>query len=296
MMMNASSAADGSLQRMPTLDERLQQVRAILHSFERVIVAFSGGVDSTLLAVLAQHVLGTEQVLAVTADSPSLARQDLEDARRLARQLHLPHVVVCTAEVDDPTYQANSPARCYICKQELFIEIEAQAAARGIAAILYGAIGEDLLAERPGQRAAQERGVRAPLQEAGLTKADVRHVAKQLGLPNWNRPQNACLASRIPHGISVTRDKLRQVEQAEALLRAQGFAHVRVRHLGTHARIEVAPEETRRFQDAALCAELATAFERLGFDTIGVDRAGYRAGGADRSAADEVPLEAIARW
>jgi uncharacterized protein len=160
---------------------------------------------------------------------------------------------------------------------------------------LYGAIGDDQLSERPGQRAALAAGVRAPLQEAGFAKWEIRALAKQLGLPNWDRSQNACLSSRIPHGSDVTELKLGQIEQAEAALRAQGFRQVRVRHLGTHARIEVGPEEVRRFLDGALCAEIARRFEALGFDTVGVDRSGYRPGGADRASVDEVFLTAIAK-
>ena len=278
-----------------SLEERFEPARAILRSFERVIVAFSGGVDSTLLVKLARDVLGKDRVLAVTADSPSLSRADLEEARRLAKELEIEHLVVPTREVDDPSYRANSPSRCYVCKHELFEELEVLARARGVPAVVYGAIGDDVAAERPGQRAAQECRVRAPLQEAGLAKWEVRALAKQLGLSNWDRPQNACLSSRIPHGSDVTEEKLRQIEEAERLLLGQGFRQVRVRHLGRHARIEVGADEVHRFQDAALCLETAARFEALGFETVGVDRAGYRPGSADAISADEILLSAIAK-
>ncbi|MBI4598060.1 MAG: ATP-dependent sacrificial sulfur transferase LarE [Candidatus Omnitrophica bacterium] len=257
------------------LQRKQEAVERILKEFDRVIVAFSGGVDSTLLAKLARDILGREQVLAVTADSPSITREDLKDAQQLAQQLGLQHLTINTQEVSNPSYRANNPVRCYICKQTLFQELEVLARRKHYSAILYGAIADDLLDERPGQRAAAERGIHAPLQEAGLAKWDVRALARALGLPNWDKPQNACLSSRIPHGEPVTEQKLAHIERAEAAAKAEGFKQVRVRHHGSRASIEVGAEELPRLQDPALLRRLIAAVCSCGFSTAEIDPQGY---------------------
>ena len=267
------------------LQEKSHAVQAILSTFERAIVAFSGGVDSTLLLSLALEALGPSNVLAVTADSPSLSHRDLEDARHLAYELRARHLVIDTDELDDPAYRANAANRCYLCKRTLFVELEELAQRLRIPVILYGAIGGDLLQERPGQRAAAERGVRAPLQEAGLEKWAVRELARRRGLSNWEMPQDACLSSRIPQGMAVTETKLRQIEQAEDVLVAMGFHQVRVRHFGNQARIEVAGNDLQRFEDAQLCQRVGQELERFGFSSVSVSR--YRSGGANRPVPDD---------
>lgn len=267
--------------------KKLERVQCTVRAFRHVVVAFSGGVDSTVMASIAQEVLGCERVLAVTADSPSLAREDLLEAQRLARMLNLTHMTVATREVEDPVYQANTPQRCFVCKGELFAVLQDIATARGIPVIVYGAIGDDRGEDRPGQRAASLYQVRAPLQEAGFAKQEVRDVARHRGLANWNRPQNACLASRVPHGLPVTEHKLLQIESAERFLRQQGFRQVRVRHLGLRARIEVGSDETHRLDDEVMRRAVVRALTGIGFAGVEVDPRGYAAGGADRPAVAE---------
>jgi uncharacterized protein len=244
----------------------------------RVLVAFSGGVDSTFLLAAAVKCLG-ENVLAVTGLSPSVPAAEREEAAALAERLGVQHRFIETAELLRPEYVANAPDRCFFCKTELFERLGALARIEGCAWVLDGANVDDLGDVRPGRDAARQYGVRSPLVEAGLGKADIRALSRALSLPTWEKPAMACLASRIPHGIPVTIGRLTQVERAEAALRALGFRQVRVRHHEAIARIELLPEERARLLDAALAAVAVERVKAAGYQYVVLDLEGYRPGG-----------------
>jgi len=240
-----------------------------------VAIAFSGGVDSTVVAKIAHEELGAHAV-AVTADSPSLPRDELQEATALAAAIGIRHVCLPTDELNDPNYLANTPARCYFCKQHVGEALLAYAGQNGFRFVLDGNNADDVNDHRPGRRAAQELGIRSPLQEAGLTKAEVREVARALGLPNWDKPAAACLSSRIPYGTPVSVELLSQVERAERLLHQLGLRQVRVRHHGTVARLEVDPTDFPRVLEnrSAIVATLRS----IGFTYVTLDLAGFRSG------------------
>lgn len=262
---------------MTTAEERERTLDRNLEALSSVAVAFSGGVDSAYLAVRAQRVLG-ERALAVTAVSPSLADAQRAQAAEVAARFGLRHVFVDTAELDDPRYAANDGQRCYWCKTELFRVLQPLARARGLAHLAYGLIADDLSDFRPGHRAAREAGVRAPLADAGLGKDDVRALSRAMGLPTWDLPASPCLSSRIPYGTVVTVAALRQVERAEANVRALGFRELRVRHLGDVGRVEIGPSELERLREDAVADAVAAAVRAAGYREALVDKEGYRRG------------------
>jgi len=260
-------------------------------------VAYSGGVDSVFLARVAFEVLGAKSLAAI-ADSPSLPRRELDEALAIAAQFHIPVQIVRTREFDNPEYLANPGNRCYFCKHELFTELEPLARERGFAVIAYGENASDVGDHRPGATAAAEFQVRAPLKDAGLTKAEIRELSAQFGLPTADKPQMACLSSRIPYGETVTPEKLRMIEQAENLLRDLGFYDVRVRHhelkQGPLARIEVGPTELKKFLADDTASQVAMALKQAGYLHITLDLQGYRRGSANEpSQPVAVELKAI---
>lgn len=305
------------------MDSKLDSLRELLRSFGSCLVAYSGGVDSVFLARVATDVL-KEKALAVIADSPSLPRRELADALEIASRFQIPVRVVKTAEFENANYLANPANRCYFCKHELFDALTPIARAEGLAVLAYGENASDTGDFRPGAQAAAEFQVRAPLKEVGLTKAEIRELSAQFGLPTADKPQMACLSSRIPYGEPVTPAKLAMIEQAEGVLRDQGFHDVRVRHhelpVGDWrlanaesatdsksetqnpkskvtrflARIEVGPAEMARFLDGDIAARVASALKEMGYTHVTLDLQGYRRGSANETLAGKpgTPAEA----
>jgi pyridinium-3,5-biscarboxylic acid mononucleotide sulfurtransferase len=275
LAMAEPSVAAGRVDRR-TLEEKLADLRALVRSLESVVVAFSAGADSTLVAKVAADELG-ERALAVTSASESLAERELGEALAYAEQLGIRHRVVYTNELANPDYLANPTNRCYHCKTELYTHLEELAAREGYRHVANGLNLDDLGDYRPGLQAANEHGVRAPLQEAGLTKADVRALSKLLEIPTWDKPAMACLSSRVPYGEEITREKLSQIDRAEQFLRDLGYRQLRVRHHGQVARIELPPEDMPGFL-AAHAAAATTHLKALGFLYVTLDLQGFRSG------------------
>ena len=256
------------------LAEKYRRLREVVRGMGRVVVAFSAGVDSTVVLKVALDVLGRENVIAATGVSPSLARRELESVKELAAVLDAPLRLVETGEMENPSYAANPSNRCYFCKTELYSKLSGIAGEGWV--IVNGVNADDVGDWRPGLKAAGEWDVRAPLLEAGLNKSDVRGVARHLGLPNWEKPALACLSSRVPYGTPVTIRSLSQIERAEAFLYERGFANFRVRHHDKLARIEVGVADMPRLME--LRDEVVTYFKSVGYTYVTVDLQGFRSG------------------
>ncbi|PIP72275.1 MAG: TIGR00268 family protein [Nitrospinae bacterium CG22_combo_CG10-13_8_21_14_all_47_10] len=261
-----------------TLEQKTEKIKSLIGKMDSALVAFSGGVDSTLVLALAHEVLG-EKALGVTAQSASVPNREMQASRQLAEEIGVRHLVIKTGEMSNPDYRANPANRCYHCKTELYSSLKKIAEQENISLILNGINTDDLGDYRPGLDSAREQGVRSPLVEAGFSKQDVRDLSRLKGLSIWDKPAMACLSSRIPYGQPVTPEKLAQIEQAEDFLLSLGFKQVRVRHLGTEARIELGKNEIPRYQnDETIQKSVQEKLEALGFNNVVLDPEGYRMG------------------
>jgi pyridinium-3,5-biscarboxylic acid mononucleotide sulfurtransferase len=274
----ASSAGDAtSLGDAAALERKEAALDAALRELPSLIVAYSGGVDSAYLAFAAQRVLG-DSVLCVTADSASYPERHRTIARQVAEQFGFNHLVIRTEEMSRPEYRANPANRCYYCKHELYTHLSSIARDRGIPVIADGSNADDRGDYRPGRQAAREFGVRSPLEESGLTKAEIRELSRRAGLPTWDEPASACLSSRIPYFSEVTDEKLRMIERAEAVLQELGFRICRVRHHDTIARLELGRDEIARALEPEMSEAIDTRIRAIGYAHVTVDLRGYRLG------------------
>jgi uncharacterized protein len=279
----ALAVAAGTASKLLALEDRLRQL-------ESLMVAYSGGVDSAFLAATAHRVLDSHMI-AVLADSPSLARRDMEHARAFARAHQIPLHVIATEELDRPEYRRNDANRCFHCKDELFRTMEALGPKLGFARIAYGMNADDTRDFRPGQRAAEEHEVLAPLADAGLTKLEIRALAKAAGYSLWDRPAAPCLSSRVEYGRTVTREVLEQVERAEESLRQLGFREFRVRHHGELARVEIARAELPRALAIDTLDAISAALKQAGYQYVTLDCTGFRSGSMNAI----LPVDVLAR-
>jgi pyridinium-3,5-biscarboxylic acid mononucleotide sulfurtransferase len=261
------------------LQQKLDRLRDILTDMQAVLVAYSGGTDSSFLLKVAHEQL-PERAIGVTAVSPTFPALELDTAKRVAQEIGARHEIVQTDQLEIPAFTKNDAARCFHCKTDLYQRLGALHRPETAAHIIIdGTNLDDLGDDRPGIKAARESGVRSPLVEAGLTKAEIRILAKEMGLSNWDKPAAACLSSRIPRGVVITRDKLSRVEEAEAVLHQEGLRHYRVRDHGDIARLEVAPDELPCLMETDRCSRVSQQLKRIGFRFVTVDLEGYRPGG-----------------
>lgn len=260
-----------------TVTEKLEQLKALFEEMGKAVIAYSGGVDSTLVAKIAYDVLG-DRAIAVTAVSPSLLPEELAEAEAQAETIGITHQIVHTQEMDNPNYTSNPVNRCYFCKSELHDTLKPLALAWGYPYVVDGVNADDLQDYRPGIQAAKERGARSPLAEIGVTKAEVRQISQQLGLPWWNKPAQPCLSSRFPYGEEITVTKLQRVGRAEIYLRKLGWQNLRVRSEGDTARIELPPAQILEFVNTTDLPSLVATFQEFGFIYVTLDLEGYRSG------------------
>jgi len=265
---------------MDVVTEKLPRLQALFEEMSSAVVAFSGGIDSTVVFKLAHDVLG-DNAMAVTAVSPTFPEVELEGTRRLAQEIGGEHIIIQTDQLEIPAFVRNDGSRCYHCKTDLYQALDALRKDMGVAWMVDGTNLDDLGDDRPGLVAAREWRVRSPLVEATMSKDDVRLLARHLGLSNWDKPAAACLSSRIPRGIAITRDKLSRVEQAEAVLTQEGFRQFRVRDQQDVARLELAGDEIGRILDSEVRTRLARRLKELGFRFVTLDLEGYRRGGGN---------------
>jgi uncharacterized protein len=254
-----------------------QQLREIFRALGSVIVAYSGGVDSSYVAYIANAELGP-RAICITGESASLPSYQQAEMERVVSDFGFQHEVIQTEELDNPSYQANNPDRCFFCKDELYGKLEAIAASRGIDAIVDGSTTDDIDDFRPGRQAAKQHAVRSPLIEVGMSKAEVRELSRRVGLPTWDKPASPCLSSRIAYGTTVTIERLNKVDRGEEILREFGFREFRVRHHDTLVRLEISPAEMDRVLRKEVLDQLAARFRELGFKYVTLDLEGFRSG------------------